>query len=120
GFIGLVERLMAKDPVDRPSSAAAAEEELRGWAAGEVVEPLDSLVTVPFDETDVITEGGGSSEYSLISLPVVESPVDQAPPYLPDPPPRRSHVPLMLLAVSTAVLLMGGLLALLLVLASRR
>jgi serine/threonine protein kinase len=72
GFIDLVERMMAKDPANRPGSAASAEAELRAWAAGEVVQPLDRPEDLAFDELDIMRQAPGSSEYSLVSLPTVE------------------------------------------------
>jgi serine/threonine protein kinase len=41
GFARLIERMMAKEPANRPPSAVAVEEELRAWAIGEAVLPLD-------------------------------------------------------------------------------
>jgi serine/threonine protein kinase len=41
GFARLIERMMAKEPANRPPSAVAVEEELRAWAVGEAVLPLD-------------------------------------------------------------------------------
>src|SRR3954452_15925792 len=41
GLVDLIERLMRKDPAGRPATAAAAEQELRGWATGDVVAPMD-------------------------------------------------------------------------------
>jgi serine/threonine protein kinase len=72
GFVGLVERMMAKDPANRPPSAAAVEAELRAWAAGEVVQPLDRAEDVTFDESALMRQVSGSSEYSLVHLPPVE------------------------------------------------
>jgi serine/threonine protein kinase len=40
-FIGVVRRLMAKNPVLRPASAAAVREELMAWAGGETILPMD-------------------------------------------------------------------------------
>jgi serine/threonine protein kinase len=78
GFRDLVARLMAKDPARRPASAAEAEAELRSWAAGEVVQPLDHLENLPFDES-LLRQAPGSSEYSLVSLPAVEVLQDDSP-----------------------------------------
>jgi serine/threonine protein kinase len=41
GFIGLIRRLMAKKPEQRPAAAAAVREELLAWAGGEQALPLD-------------------------------------------------------------------------------
>jgi serine/threonine protein kinase len=72
GFVALVERMMAKDPTNRPASAAAVETEMRAWAAGEVVQPLDRAEDVTFDETAIMRQVPGSTEYSLLQLPPVE------------------------------------------------
>jgi serine/threonine protein kinase len=72
GFIDLVERLMSKDPARRPPSAAAAEAELRAWAKGDLVQPLDRPEELTFDEAALVKEAPGSSEYSLVALPPVE------------------------------------------------
>jgi serine/threonine protein kinase len=72
GFVALVERMMAKDPANRPPSAAIVEAELRAWAAGEVVQPLDRAEDVTFDESQLMRQVPGASEYSLVHLPAVE------------------------------------------------
>src|SRR5262249_44796789 len=81
GFADLIERLMSKEPSGRPASAYAAEEELRAWATGEIDQPLDSLEEVEFDESGILRQGPGSSEFSLVSLPQVE--VEADPVYYP-------------------------------------
>jgi serine/threonine protein kinase len=40
-FIGLLRKMMAKDPAQRFATAAEVEERLRPWASGEIVLPLD-------------------------------------------------------------------------------
>ena len=51
--------MMAKDPAGRPPSAVAVEEELRTWATGEPVLPLDSREDAPYQESiAVLAEGG--------------------------------------------------------------
>jgi serine/threonine protein kinase len=40
-FIGLLRRLMAKKPAQRPASAAEVRDELLHWAAGETSQPMD-------------------------------------------------------------------------------
>jgi serine/threonine protein kinase len=69
GFVALVERMMDKDPARRPASAAAVETELRAWAAGEVDQPLDRAEDVTFDESQLMGQVPGASEYSLVHLP---------------------------------------------------
>jgi serine/threonine protein kinase len=74
GFAAVMRRLMAKDPAQRYPSAAAVEEELRGWAVGEPVLPLDRPDDAEYAEAiDTLRGAAPSSEFSLpdISLPDV-------------------------------------------------
>jgi serine/threonine protein kinase len=74
GFAQLVERLMAKDPANRPPSAAAVEEELRGWAIGEAALPLDRHEDPWYVETvSSLQNTEPSAEYSLPGLPAPET-----------------------------------------------
>ncbi len=98
GFVALVERMMAKDPANRPPSAAAAEAELRAWASGEVEQPLDRIEDVVFDESQILRQAPGSSEYSLVGLPVVEV-LDAA------APPARGMPPWFLPVISAGIAL---------------
>jgi serine/threonine protein kinase len=70
-FVAFVERLMHKDPERRPASAAAVEAELRAWAAGDVVQPLDRPEEVIDAALDAM-QGPGSSEYDAVPLPEVD------------------------------------------------
>jgi serine/threonine protein kinase len=71
GFVRLVERMMAKDPAQRPPSAAAAEAELRAWAGGDAVLPLDRRDDAPYRESvAVLQTAETSAEYSLPSISV--------------------------------------------------
>jgi serine/threonine protein kinase len=75
GFVQVVERLMAKNAAERPSSAAAAEDELRVWASGDTVLPLDRHEDAPYLESIAVLQAAEpSAEYSLpsISLPETE------------------------------------------------
>ncbi len=66
GFARLVERLMAKDPAQRPPSAVAAEEELRAWAAEDSVGPLDRREDPWYGEAvSALQNSEPSMEYSL-------------------------------------------------------
>src|SRR5262245_42537900 len=116
GFVGLIERLMSKEPDGRPASAIAVEEELRGWASGEVVQPLDTLEEVHEAEEAVLKEGP-ASEFSLVALPEVDVLEE-----MPDRPQPLAwpHWPIILLAASVAVMLMGGMVILVGLLAGRR
>jgi serine/threonine protein kinase len=101
GFIELVERMMAKDPSQRPPSAAAVEEELRAWAAEAPVLPLDRCEDVPYQQSIAVLQAAEpSAEYSLPSLSVSELDL------LSEKPPRWSmETKLLLLAVA---LVLGG------------
>jgi serine/threonine protein kinase len=66
GFVRVVEKMMAKNPDDRYPSAAAVEEELRNWASGETVLPLDRREDAPYAEAlAVLREVEPSGDYSL-------------------------------------------------------
>lgn len=68
GFAALIERMLAKDPEERPPSAAAVAEELRLWATGEPVMPLDDPQDASFEESvAVLQTAEPSGEYSLPS-----------------------------------------------------
>lgn len=75
GFVQLVERMMAKDPAQRPPSAAAVEEELRSWATEGTVLPLDRRDDPWYVEAVArLQSTEPSTEYSLpgISTPEVD------------------------------------------------
>jgi eukaryotic-like serine/threonine-protein kinase len=75
GFARLIERLMAKDPAQRPPSAVAVEEELRAWAAGDTVLPLDRHEDPWYVEAvSSLQNAEPSTEYSLpgISAPEID------------------------------------------------
>jgi serine/threonine protein kinase len=66
GFARLIEQMMAKDPEARPASAAAVEEELRAWASGDPVLPLDRHGDESYEESlAVLQTADESAEYSL-------------------------------------------------------
>ena len=75
GFARLIERLMAKDPAQRPPSAIAVEEELRAWAAGDTALPLDRAEDPWYVEAvSSLQNAEPSTEYSLpgISAPEID------------------------------------------------
>jgi serine/threonine protein kinase len=73
GFAEYVRGMMAKDPADRPSSAAAVEEELLSWAAGDTVLPLDSHADPWYVEAvSALQAAEPSAEYSLPSISAPE------------------------------------------------
>jgi serine/threonine protein kinase len=108
GFVALVERMMDKDPQRRPASAVEVEEALRAWASGEAEQPLDRPEEVTFDETAIMRQGQGSTEYSLASLPAVEV-IDEGQPVEDLPPPGWS--PGLHFALGAALGLLGVVLA---------
>jgi serine/threonine protein kinase len=88
GFVALVERLMDKNPDNRPATAAEVERELRSWVSGQEEiaaqlealreQPLDMPEDMTLDEATLFTQGQSSSEYNLVNLPEVEV-VDEEP-----------------------------------------
>jgi eukaryotic-like serine/threonine-protein kinase len=65
-FAAMVRRMMAKDPDKRYPSAIAVAEDLRAWAAGEPVLPLDRPEDAEYaDAVDTVRAAAPSSEYSL-------------------------------------------------------
>jgi serine/threonine protein kinase len=77
GFAQLIERMMAKEPANRPPSAVAVEEELRAWAVGEADLPLDRHEDAWYVEAvSALQTAEPSAEYSLPgnSAPELELP----------------------------------------------
>jgi serine/threonine protein kinase len=73
GFADLIGRMMAKDPADRPPSAAAVEEELRAWSSEETVLPLDRRDDPWYLESvSRLQAVEPSAEYSLPSISAPE------------------------------------------------
>ncbi|MFQ3652355.1 MAG: serine/threonine-protein kinase, partial [Gemmataceae bacterium] len=72
GFVSLVQRLMCKDPQGRPSNAAEAAQELRLWAKGGPAALLN-LTEEAATEPNLSGPPSGSLEYSLVSLPEIDS-----------------------------------------------
>jgi serine/threonine protein kinase len=73
GFARLIERMMAKDPAQRPSSAVAVEEELHVWATEDAVLPLDTHDDPWYVEAvSALQSAEPSAEYSLPSISAPE------------------------------------------------
>jgi serine/threonine protein kinase len=69
GFAEYVRGMMAKDPAARPPSAAAVEEELHIWAAGDAVLPLDCREDPWYVEAvSALQTAEPSAEYTLPSI----------------------------------------------------
>jgi serine/threonine protein kinase len=78
-FVGIVRRMMAKDPDQRQPTALAVEEELRAFAAGEAVQPLDRPDDSEFrDAVAVLQSAEPSTDVSLSSLAVADGPREPA------------------------------------------
>jgi serine/threonine protein kinase len=74
-FIGLLRRLMSKNPDKRPASAAAVREELLPWAEKARVLPLDKPGDAAYEEAVAVLETAEpSSQLSAELIPVEESP----------------------------------------------
>jgi serine/threonine protein kinase len=69
GFAEFIQRMMAKDPAQRPPSAAAVEDELCRWATGEPVLPLDRPEDPHYEESiAILRTAEPSAEYHLPSI----------------------------------------------------
>jgi eukaryotic-like serine/threonine-protein kinase len=74
-FIGLMRRLMAKNPDKRPASAAAVREELLTWADHEPALPLDKPTDPAYEQAVAVLETTEpSSELSEVEIPILDSP----------------------------------------------
>lgn len=73
GFARLIERMMAKEPAQRPPSAAAVEEELHAWTTEDAVLPLDTHDDPCYVQTvSDLQTAEPSVEYSLPGASVPE------------------------------------------------
>jgi serine/threonine protein kinase len=92
-FIGLLRKLMAKKPAQRPASAAAVREELLAWAGGEAVLPMDRPEDDGYREAVAKIENAEpSTEENCEALPSNSTPLpaplttqEQAPPPVVEP-----------------------------------
>jgi serine/threonine protein kinase len=62
GFIDIVRKMMAKHPDDRFASAAAVQEELEKWVAGEPVRPMDQKEDEAYQHAVAALEAGEFDE----------------------------------------------------------
>jgi serine/threonine protein kinase len=77
-FVAVVRKMMAKDPAQRYPSAAAAAEELRAWAAGEPVLPLDRPDDAEYARAvDTLRGTDTSTEFSLPDVPLSDGSADE-------------------------------------------
>jgi serine/threonine protein kinase len=80
GFIGLVRKMMAKNPDQRFASAAEVEEKLRTWASADNMQPLDQKGDKEYQEAiDALEQAEAPPELIAEVLPVG----------IPVPPKRR-------------------------------
>jgi serine/threonine protein kinase len=69
-FAAMVRRMMAKDPAKRYPSAIAVAEDLRAWAAGEQVLPMDRPEDAEYaDAVDEVRSAAPPSSEFSVSLP---------------------------------------------------
>jgi serine/threonine protein kinase len=72
-FIGLLRRLMSKNPDKRPVSATAVHEELLTWTGSAIVLPLDTPADAAYEQAiEVLETTEPSSELSAEVIPVLE------------------------------------------------
>jgi serine/threonine protein kinase len=73
-FIGLLRRLMSKNPDKRPASAAAVREELLTWTGSGIVLPLDSPADAAYEQAiEVLETAEPSSDLSAEVIPILET-----------------------------------------------
>ncbi|HBI43456.1 MAG TPA: hypothetical protein DDY78_11450 [Planctomycetales bacterium] len=71
-FVQIVRKMMAKDPARRYPTAKAVEADLRAWAAGEPVQPLDNPDDVDFLESVAVLQAAESpTDISFTNLGIV-------------------------------------------------
>jgi serine/threonine protein kinase len=72
-FIGLLRRMMSKNPEKRPTSAAAVREELLTWTGSGIVLPLDTPSDAAYEQAiEVLETKEPSSELSAELIPILE------------------------------------------------
>jgi eukaryotic-like serine/threonine-protein kinase len=71
-FVQIVRKMMAKDPARRYATAKAVEADLRAWAAGEPVQPMDNPDDVDFLESVAVLQAAESpTDVSFTNLGIV-------------------------------------------------
>jgi serine/threonine protein kinase len=87
GFVGVVRKLMAKNPAQRPAAASAVREELLSWAGGETILPMDRPEDLGYREAvERIQNAEPSGELSGEVIPAGSTP-PPAPSGTEEPPP---------------------------------
>ncbi len=72
-FVQIARRMTAKDPAQRYPTARAVEEDLRAWAAGETVQPLDNPEDADFQEAVAVLQAAEpATDVTLTNLGIVD------------------------------------------------
>jgi serine/threonine protein kinase len=72
-FVQIVRRMTAKDPARRYATAKAVEQDLRRWAAGEAVQPLDNPEDTAFLESVAVLQAAEpSTDVTFTNLGIVD------------------------------------------------
>ena len=72
-FVRIVRRMTAKDPARRYPTAKAVEEDLRAWAAGEFVQPMDQPEDVDFQEAVAVLQAAEpATDVTFTNLGIVD------------------------------------------------
>ncbi|HVS36787.1 MAG TPA: serine/threonine-protein kinase [Gemmataceae bacterium] len=72
-FVQIVRKMMAKDPARRYRTAQAVEEDLRAWAAGETVQPLDNPDDADFLEAVAVLQAADPpTDVTFTNLGIVD------------------------------------------------
>ncbi len=108
GFVEVVERMMAKDPSQRPPSAAAVEAELRAWSSEEAVLPLDRRDDPWYVEA--VTHLQNIEPSTDYSLPSISTPEVDLSGELKKESPRTPQTKMLLLAAAIVLVLAGAIL----------
>jgi hypothetical protein len=111
-FTGVLRRLMAKRPEDRPPSMAEVRQDLLPWVAGESTLPLDDQADLEYQQAVAEAENAEEAE-DMFADDIVSASRMSA---MPDLPRRPKAVPIVYLVIPAvlAVLLLTALLYLLL------
>ena len=96
-FVQIVRKMTAKDPARRYATARAVEEDLRAWAAGESVQPLDNPEDADFLESVAVLQAAEpSTDVTFTNLGIVDwkqaTAEDEAPQESPGSRRRRRQV----------------------------
>lgn len=119
-FVGLIEQLMEKDPDHRPRGAAEVESRLRAWASGEVEQLPEEPELFHFDETVLLDDLPGSTDFSLMHLNSDSDKEDSELPVVVEQTSEWSPMMVILLGVVSAFLIVVLVFVVLLLVFARR